>query len=170
MALFFGWLACPLLVWRFQVKDFNKGLMVGAAQGYSAMIHFAIIDATSGSIIVGVSATMMLIQALTGQMLSAPVRYGLACMAILIAFVMKEPGWAALFPLLSFSTTRLAEDSRNDLVLRFVMLAGAILWICYSIASGSIPGVVMNTLGGASCVIGLYRFYGPGLGIVKARS
>ncbi len=154
-----GWSTIPLVILRFQVRDFTRGLWIGAASGWASALYMTLLGIPAGAIIALTVAVTISLQAGLGNRLPASSRYAIAVAAIAIAVWLKEPGLIAFLPVMAFAMTRLAEARQHDLALRCTMLFASALWVIYGADANAWPIVVGNMISIGSNVWGIWRFY-----------
>mgnify|MGYP006271624381 FL=1 len=154
-----GWLFIPLCVLRFQVRDFDRGLILAALAALATSIHLAPLGATSGAIIALAVALSAAGQALVGARLPLSLRLAISGAAIAAALAFREAGQAGLLPLAAFVAMRLAEAVRHDLFLRAIGVGACALWLVYGLASGSPQIAIANAIATTSCLVGLLRYH-----------
>jgi len=154
-----GWSTIPLVILRFQVRDFTRGLWIGAAAGWASALYMTLLGIPAGAIIALTVAVTISLQAGFGNRLPASFRYAIAMTAIAIAVWLKEPGLIAFLPVIAFAMTRLAEARQHDLALRLTMLFASALWVIYGADANAWPVVVGNMISICSNVWGIWRFY-----------
>lgn len=154
-----SWMIVPLAILRYQISDTRHFLGFNAFLGGCLVLVYSMQGGTTGALVSLASASALAAQFFIGHKVSLGARLAIAAPAIGFAIAMRDPGFAALLPLLAFTLARLAEACRHDLGLRLTLLFCTGLWIAYGGILGLPQVVIFECLGLASNAAAIWRLH-----------
>lgn len=162
LASVLGFIAIPLAILRFQMKGLAPLLVCNGLAGGLMALHYGLSGLQAGAAMAATASAAAWLQLLVGGRISLKGRFMIATPAILFCAHLASTtatGWIELLPALAFTIGRIAETSRNDFTVRVISLFSTSTWIVYLIIENSTPGLIFETIGLTSNIIGLARFH-----------
>jgi hypothetical protein len=151
-----GWVALPLALARPHLQTVDRMLWCSALAAVFAALNIAVLGEPGGAIISTAVAFSAGFQAALGSSIQPLLRYIVAMGAVLLAFIFREEGLWSLLPITAFIIARIAEASRNPLLVRTYVLPASSLWVAYGIAMGLPAVAALNALSITSTVLALW--------------
>jgi hypothetical protein len=158
LAAFFGWIALPISILRYQARTATGILLFSALASFLFAASYAFTGALAGAALTAAGGATSLAQAAVGRRLSVLSRMLIATPSIGLALWSSSTDPLAGLALLAFAASRLAETCGSETRMRQTMLLAAILWLTYAAMAASLPVVLAEAIGLVSASIGLWRF------------
>lgn len=157
LALALGLSGVALNVLWPQLKGRTAMLAVQAVSGICFLAHYALIGATTGSLM-NLLATLQALAAIPlGTRPGFRVVYLLTLPAIALALTFSWTGWPSVMAALGMAGIAVGRYQLKVLPFRIILMVTIPFWVGHNLLVGSLPGLLSDTLVTASSGVGLLR-------------
>jgi hypothetical protein len=157
LALAMGLSGVALNVLWPQVKGRATMLAIQAVSGVCFLAHYALIGATTGSLMNLLAALQALAAIPLGTRPGFRVVYLLTLPAIALALAFSWTGWPSVMAALGMAGIALGRYQLSVLPFRIILMVTIPFWVAHNLGVGSLPGLLSDTLVTASSGVGLWR-------------
>lgn len=157
LALALGLSGVALNVLWPQMKGRGAMLVVQAVSGLCFLSHYALIGATTGSIM-NLLATLQALAAIPlGTRPGFRVIYLLTLPAIALGLALSWTGWPSVMAALGMAGISVGRYQLRVLRFRTILMVTIPFWVAHNLLVGSLPGLLSDTLVTLSSGVGLWR-------------
>ncbi|MFA7332051.1 MAG: YgjV family protein [Candidatus Delongbacteria bacterium] len=143
------------LLWPL-LRGRRKMLVLQALSGLCFLLHYALIEAWTGSLMNGLATLQALAAIPLGTRPGFRVAYLLTLPAIALGLALTWMGWPSVFASLGMAGISLGRYQTRVLPFRLILLLTIPFWTGHNLLVGSLPGLLSDALVSVSSLVGLW--------------